>query len=121
MVVATRQNHQCDLPPLRLMLKSQVLIEQVSEHRYLGVILDSQLKWQAHINSISNAIAKNVYLLSCLRHNCNSETCNTFSHKHIMSRFNYVSNACDAVMYIINNNKKCTQMCCFANANWTRA
>ena len=59
------------------MLNSQV-IEQVSEHRHLGVIPDDQLKWQAHINSITNAVAKNVYLLSRLRHFCNSETCNTF-------------------------------------------
>ena len=43
MVVATRQKHQRSIPPLRLMLNSQV-IEQVSEHRHLGVILDDQLK-----------------------------------------------------------------------------
>ena len=67
MVVATRQKHQCGIPPLRLVLNSQV-IEQVSEHRHLGVILDDQLKWQAHINSITNAVAKNVYFLSHPRH-----------------------------------------------------
>ena len=66
MVVATRQKHQRGIPPLRSMLNSQVT-EQVSEHRHLGVILDDQLKWQAHINSITNAVAKNVYLLSRLR------------------------------------------------------
>ena len=42
-VVATRQKHQRGIPPLRLPLNSQV-IEQVSEHRHLGVILDDQLK-----------------------------------------------------------------------------
>ncbi len=94
MVVATRQKHQRGIPPLCLMLNSQV-IEQVSEHRHLGVILDDQLKWQAHINSITNAVAKNVYLLSRLRHFCNSEACNTFFHAHIMSRINYVSNVWD--------------------------
>ena len=86
MVVATRQKHQRGIPPLCLMLNSQV-IEQVSEHRHLGVILDDQLKWQAHINSITNAVAKNVYLLSRLRHFC--------FHAHIMSRINYVSNVWD--------------------------
>ena len=95
MVVATCQKHQRGLPPLCVMLNSQV-IQQVSEHRHLGVILDDQLKWQlkwqAHINSIINAVAKNVYLLSRLRHFCNSEDCNTFFHAHIMSRINYVSN-----------------------------
>ena len=89
MVVATRQKHQH--PPLCLILNSQV-IEQVSEHRHFGVILDDQLKWQAHINSITNAVAKNAYLLSRLRHFCNIEACNTFFHAQIMSRINYVSN-----------------------------
>ena len=37
MVVATRPKHQRGLPPLRLMLNSQV-IEQVSEHRHLGLV-----------------------------------------------------------------------------------
>ena len=96
MVVTTRQKHQRGKPPLRLVLSSQV-IEQVSEHRHLGVILDDQLKWQAHINSITNAVAKNVYLLSRLRHFCNSEACNTpLFHAHIMSRINYVSNVWDS-------------------------
>ena len=80
------KTHQRGLPPLRLMLISQV-IEQVSEHCHLGVILDDQLKWQAHVNSITNAVAKNVYLLSHLRHFCNSEACNTF-----FSRSHYVQN-----------------------------
>ena len=81
-VVATRQKHQRGIPRLRLMLNSQV-IEQVSEHRHLGVILDDQLI-QAHTNNITNAVAKNVYLLSRLRQFCNNEACNTFFHAHIM-------------------------------------
>ena len=32
-----------------------------------------------------------MYLLSRLRHFCNSEACNTFFHSHIMSRIHYVS------------------------------
>ena len=88
MVVATCQKHQRGLPPLCVMLNSQV-IQQVSEHRHLGVILDDQLKWQAHINSITKAVAKNVYLLSRLRHFCNSEACNTLI---FFSRSHYVQN-----------------------------
>ena len=84
MVVATRQKHQRGLPPSPLMLNSQV-IEQVSEYRHLGVILDDQLI-QAHTKSITNAVAKNVYLLSRLRHFCNNEACKTFLHAHMMSK-----------------------------------
>ena len=66
MVKTTRQKHQRGVPPLNLLLKSQA-IEQVSEHRHLGVIIDDQLKWQAHINYNTNTVAKNVcicYLVS---------------------------------------------------------
>ena len=94
MVVARHQKHQRGIPPLCLMLNSQV-IERVSESRHLGVILDDQLKWQAYINSITNAVAKNVHLLSRFRHFCNSEACNAFFHVHSMSRINYVSNVWD--------------------------
>ena len=93
MVVATRQKHQCGLPPLRPMLNSQV-IEQVSEHRHLGVVLDDQLKWQAHINSITNAVAKYVSPQT-VKLDSDSEACNTFFYAHIMSRINYVSNVWD--------------------------
>ena len=44
MVVATRQKHQRGIPPLRVMLNSQVT-EQVSEHHHIRVILNDQLKW----------------------------------------------------------------------------
>ena len=88
------EKHQRGLPPLGLMLNLQVT-EQISEHRHLGVILDGQLKRQAYISSITNAVAKNVYLLSRLRYFRNSEACNTVFHAHIMSRINYVSNVWD--------------------------
>ncbi len=87
-VVATRQKHQCGLLPLRLMMLHSQVTEQVSKHRHLGVILDDQLKWQALINSITNTMAENVYLLSNLRHFCNSEACNTvFSSAHYVQNY----------------------------------
>ena len=99
-VVVTRQKHQHGLPPLRLMLNSQV-IKQVSEHRHLCVILDYQLKRQAHINSITNAVAKNVYLLSRLRHFCNSEACNTFFTRTLCPELiMFLMYGVAAVMYI---------------------
>ena len=47
------------------------------------------------LTGITNAVAKNVYLLSRLKHFCNSEAFNTSFHAHIMSRINYVSNVWD--------------------------
>ena len=68
------------------------MIEQVPEHRHLGVIIADQVKWQAHINCIANAVAKNFYLLSRVRHFSRPEARRIFFHVHIMSRINYVSN-----------------------------
>ena len=59
MVITTRQTHPPGLPPLNVLLKSQV-IEQVLEHHHLGVIIDNQNKWQAHINCITHGVATNV-------------------------------------------------------------
>ena len=83
------------MPPLNLLLKLQA-IQQGSEHRHLGVIIEDQLKGQAHINCVTNTIANNVYLLSRLRHFSNVESCSTFFHAHIMCRINYASNVWDS-------------------------
>ena len=79
------------MPALNLLLKSEV-IEQVPKHQHLGVVIDDQLKWQAHNNYTTNAVTKNVSLLSRLRHVFNAEACRTFLNGHILSRINYVSN-----------------------------
>ena len=63
MVVATRRKYQCGLPPLRLMLNSQV-IEHVSEHRHLGVFLDDQRKWQAHKKKVLLTLLLKMCILS---------------------------------------------------------
>ena len=85
MVITTRQKHQRDLLSLDHLLKTQV-IEQVTERRHLGVIINYQLKRQAHVNCLTDTVAKNVYLLSRLRYFSNSEACGTFFHAHIMSK-----------------------------------
>ena len=94
MVITTRQKHQRGLPPLNLFVEDQA-IRQVKEHRHLGVIIDNELKWEAHINSLSKSVARNVYLLSRLRHVTSPEACYFFFNSHIMSKINYISNVWD--------------------------
>ena len=46
MVIATRQKHQ--LSPLQLkIILEKTDIEQVHEHRVLGVTIDAGMKWQS--------------------------------------------------------------------------
>ena len=70
-VIATRQRHQ--LRPLQLQRTlEKTRIEQVYEHRVLGVITDNNRKWQFHLNNVCKTVcktvSKHVFLLSQLRH-----------------------------------------------------
>lgn len=45
-----------------------VRLERVNQHKYLGVTITSQLRWDAHIHKTkSNALRKLFYLRKCLR------------------------------------------------------
>ena len=94
MVVTTRQKHQLKKLLLNLVLNNHT-IEQVTEHRHLGVIIDDRLSWEKHINTLSKSVAKNVYLLSRLSHVTSYEACFFFFHAHVMSLVNYSSNLWD--------------------------
>ena len=94
MLIATRQKHQKKLPTLDLTLNSEC-VKQVSEHRLLGVTIDDQMKWQAHTETVSKKIARNIYLLSKIKDIANYEAKRMFFFAHVMSHLNYVSNAWD--------------------------
>ena len=69
LLMATRQRHQKKQLPLNLKFETTP-IEQVSKHRLLGVTVDEQLKWQAHINNMCKTVSRNIFLLSKLSPNC---------------------------------------------------
>ena len=63
MTIATRQKHQ--LLPLSLdMLLHEVKVEQVAEHRLLGIIIDNKLQWDTHTDILCKTLSKRVFLLS---------------------------------------------------------
>ena len=43
------------------------VITEISETKFLGVIVDNQLNWKAHIKHISNKISKSIAILQILR------------------------------------------------------
>ena len=67
MLLTTRQKRQLRLLHLNLSLKDSH-IEQVDEHRHLGVIIDDEFSWRPHIIGTCKTVSKNLYLLSQLRH-----------------------------------------------------
>ena len=62
MVVAERQTRQLKLVILKLTLGTDI-VEQVREHRVLGVTLDEELKWQSVINNVCKQLGRNLFLL----------------------------------------------------------
>ena len=60
MVTATRQKHQ--LSPLQPKLTLEKTdIEQVHEHRVLGVTIDAEMKWQSHLSNVCKIVSKKTF------------------------------------------------------------
>ena len=57
MIITTRQKHQLSDLSLRLSLGGQN-IENVTEHRLLGLIVDNKFRWQAQIEHICKSVLK---------------------------------------------------------------
>ena len=51
MTIATRQKHQLSPLPLDLVING-AKIDQVSEHRLLGITIDNKFRWDSHINNV---------------------------------------------------------------------
>ena len=64
-------------------------INEVCETKFLGVIVDNKLCWEAHINHISQKISKSVSILKMLKHTFPSSALKTLYHSLIYPYFNY--------------------------------
>jgi hypothetical protein len=116
MIITTRQKHQRGHLQLKLNLKG-LPIEQVEEHKVLGVIIDNNLSWQSHIDFISKRISKNIFLMSKLRLIVSHEAIKNFFYAHCLSHLNYAStiwcNASDANMKQLNSlHKRAIKLLC---------
>jgi exonuclease III len=91
MVITTRQKHQRQKLQLKLNIQSTD-VQQVREHKVLGVIVDEELKWESHINYVNKLLSKNLFLLHQLKIYVDSETRKSFFYAHCLSHINYASN-----------------------------
>ena len=94
MVITTRQKHQLVNPKLTLSI-GNTIIEQIKDHKMLGIYLDSEFNWHTQINNLTKKISRNVFLLSKLRKFVDTEHLKLFFDAHIMSHFNYSSTIWD--------------------------
>ena len=94
MVLATRQKHQLGLSPLNLLIDGRK-INQVQEHRLLGLIVDNQFQWEAHVTYLCKIISRNLFLLKRLKYLTDSNTRKIFFNAHIRSHIDYASTVWD--------------------------
>ena len=82
--IATRQKHQLSPLPLHLVLNG-AKIDQVSEHRLLGITIDNKLRWEwdSHTNNVCKTVSRRVFLLSKLRYIVDIDTRKLFFKAHI--------------------------------------
>ena len=90
MTIATGQKHQLSPLPLDLVLNGEK-IDQVSEHRLLGITIDNKLRWDSHINNVCKTVSRRVFLLSKLRYIVDADTKKLFFNAHIKPHTDYVS------------------------------
>ena len=90
MTIATRQKHQLSPLPLDLVLNG-AKIDRVSEHRLLGITIDSKLRWDSHINNVCKTVSRRVFLLSKLRYIVDIDTRKLFFNAHIKPHIDHAS------------------------------
>ena len=66
-------------------------VEQVAEHRLLGIIIDNKLRWDTHTDTLCKTLSKRVFLLSKLKYIVDTDTLKLFLNDHIKSHVDYVS------------------------------
>ena len=94
MLVTSRQKHQLTALELNLSIQDKH-IQQVKEHKVLGVIIDDRLCWQNHIEAMCKTMAKKLYLMSKLSQLVDNNTLKVFFHAHIEPIVDYASSLWD--------------------------
>ena len=64
-------------------------IEQVYEFNFLGLIIDRNLNWKAHLNAIGTKVSRIISLLHQLKHVFPKKVLHSIYNSLIMSHLNY--------------------------------
>lgn len=91
------------------------VIEQVTEHKFLGLILDKNINWKAHINNLCKKLSRFVFALRKLTERVSQQTALIAYHGHVLSNFRYGiihwGNSVD-IMRAFKLQKRCVRAMC---------
>jgi hypothetical protein len=95
MLIATRQKRQnitCNMPPLYI---KNSIVEEVDQHKVLGVIIDKNLTWSPHIENLSNLLSQKLFQLNQIKHFLDVSAMKNFFFAYIQSSIDYASTLYD--------------------------
>lgn len=95
MIISTRQKRQnldINLPSLYI---GNDKIEEVSNHKILGITIDNNLSWSTHIKNISKNITSKSYQLRKIKHFLTQQARKIFFTSYIQSSIDYASTLWD--------------------------
>ena len=96
MLVTTRQKRQNLLPNLPPLTIKSDIIQEVQNHKVLGITIDNNLSWTPHMNALCKKISTKVFQLSRLKHFVNFQVRKLFFTSHIQSLIDYGSTLWDS-------------------------
>ena len=96
MLVTTRQKRQNLLPNLPLLTTKSDIIQEVQNHKVLGITIDNNLSWTPHMNALCKKISTKVFQLSRLKYFVNFRVRKLFFTSHIQSLIDYGSTLWDS-------------------------
>ena len=96
MVITTRQKRKNIIAKLPTLLIEKELTEVVDSHRVLGVVIDNNLTWHDHVNSLSKNPSRKVHHLCRFKHVLHLHARKVFLHAHIISVISYGSTLFDS-------------------------
>ena len=85
MLITTRQKRQklpSKCPPISI---GNQTVNEVDNHKVLGVTTDCSLSWSSHVTALCKSISKKIYQLSKIKHFLNLHARKKKNHAHIPS------------------------------------
>ena len=96
MLISTRQKRQnlpLKCPPISI---GNQTVNEVDNHKVLGVTIDCNLSWSNHVTALCKSISKKIYQLSKIKLFLNLHARKLHFHAHIQSIIDYGSTLSDS-------------------------
>lgn len=105
----------------------QAMLEQVSQYKYLGLVIDTKLTWIPHIKHLSSKLSRTLGIMYRTRHYLNKQSLYLIFHSLFLSHIKYgilcwaraSKTALQPLIVLFNRAIKCIHYCHFKRKHHT--